>query len=216
MRNRELEIDIPADHQFAEIFAEARSIIDDLERGAQVVLQTEEGRRVTRQTPSLEQFLLLAAAAMRDGYPTASMQGSTRSTVLDEDGHAIPPLSDPVGELVAGEKIIDPIKAHAQSVLRGLTGALGDLRLARGALVKGSTYAKMHPGKPGCKSHVRLGRWVEVYRDERCNWCYKHRLVWGDDPPLDILRMKDAGRIITDAMIREALAPSRQPKKKRR
>lgn len=216
VKNKELDIELPADHQFAEIFAELRQVIDDLEHGAVVEIEDESGRKTKKRTPSLEQFLLLAAAALRDGFPTATMQGSSRSSVLDEDGHAIPPISDPVGELASAEsRIVDPIRATAQSVLRGLTDGLGDLRLSRGALIRGSRYAKVGPGDPGCTSHARIGRWVEVYKDGRCNWCYKHRLVWLNDPPVDIVRMKDDGRIITDAMIREALAPSRSTKKTR-
>lgn len=203
-------VERPDNDQLIDIFREMRSIIDDLEKGALIELEGDDGRKVSRRSPSVGQFLGLAAAAMRDGFPTSSMQGGGGpSTTLDEEGHAIPPLSDPTGELAISDKIVDPIKIHAQTTLRGLTGALGDLRVARGSLIRGSRYAKLSPGKPACVSHARIGRFVDTYRDERCNWCYRFRLAEKGDPPVDLLEVKDRVGKVTTRQVKESLQAER-------
>ena len=214
-----MKTDLPDGDQLSGIFAELRSIIDDLEKGAVIEVQGDDGKKIHFRSPSAGQFLGLAAAAMRDGFPTSSMQGGGGpSTTLDEDGHAIPPLSDPTGELATSDKIVDPIKIHAATVLRGLTGALGDLRVSRGSLIQGSKSGKIKPGKPACVSHARIGRFVDVYRDERCNWCYRFRLSENDDPPVDLLEIKDRDGRVTTRQVKESLAAVAlpAPKKKRK
>ena len=206
-----LDTEVPEHHQFIDIFREIRKAIDDLESGVEVKL--DDGSKV--RTPSLEQFLSLAAAAIRDGYPTQSMRGSSsRSTVLDEDKRAIPPISDPTGELVAAKtKIADPIYGHARSVLRGLTDALGDLRMSRAALITGSQYAEAQDGSARCSSCARIGEWSDAYRGDRCTWCHKFWLMWRREPPIDILKAHHEGRRITPQMVKDAFAP---PKSKTR
>lgn len=207
MKNRWLDIEVPEDQTMAQMFAEAHQALDDLEHG--VARRDEEGHVLERTTPSLMSFLGLAAAAVRTGYPTSSMRESSGASVLDDEKRPMPPISDPTGERAIGEKIVDPIRVHAQNTLRGFTGGLGDLRNARSALLTGSGYATTNPGEPGCETHARvLGRWAEVYKDGRCSWCREFWLNHRRDPPPEILKKHDDGDRITKPMIDAALAPS--------
>jgi hypothetical protein len=199
-----LGIEVFESDRLADIFAEVRERIDALERGTVIKHKGEPDIEI----PSLEELVRLAAAARRDGFPTQSMRGSSRSTVLDEDKMPIAPISDPTGELASAEgRIVDPIKAHLQRVMRGLTGAVGDLRMASAAMVSSSQYVDVGLGEPRCASCARINEWATVHRSERCRWCYDFWLRWRRDPPIELLRDRRDGKRITSHMEREAFMP---------
>ncbi len=206
MINPKLGIEVLESAQYVAMYAEIEELVGTLRSGTTIKRKGEADIDI----PGFEELIRLAAAARRDGFPTQSMRGSSRSSVLDEDGFAVAPVSDPTGELASGDRIVDPIKEHLRSVMRGLTDAVGALRTARGALVKSSQYAEIGPGEPRCASCARLNEWGTVYRSERCRWCYEFWLRWKRDPPIDLLRARlKEGKRITTQMEREAFMPSK-------
>lgn len=206
--NPKLGIEVPEPQHLAGIFAELRERIDTLERGTVLRRKGEPDVEI----PAFGELVKLAAAARRDGYPASSAaeKSGTGQGDLDEEGFHVAPISDPTGELATAERIIDPIKVHLKTVIRGLTSALGDLRMACTAQASGSQYAEIGPGEARCESCARIGEWSDVYRSERCRWCYDFWLKWRRDAPIDLLRMRiKEGKRITAQMEREAFMPSK-------
>lgn len=206
---RKLGIEVPEQKQYFEMYDEIRDLVKVLESGTVIRRKGEPDVEI----PGLSELIRLASAARRDGFPTSSsLEGGSASSRYDEDGFAVAPVSDPTGELVAGERIVDPIKVHLKSVMRGLTGALGDLRMAKAALVASSQYAEVGPGEPRCRACERIGEWSTIYRGELCRWCYDFWQRWHRQPPIDLLkaRLKE-GKRITSQMEREAFMPSKTP-----
>lgn len=192
---------------------EMADAIEDFRHGALVMAYDDTGhpKPNRERTPNVARLLELMRAATRDGYRTSSRPGGAPASVLDERGDPMPPLSDPTGELAtADSRIIDPIRYNGESVFRGLGGALGDLRMARAALVKLAQTLTTDPGEPGCAVHSRIGSWEAVHKNGRCRWCYDFWLAEGQDPPTDLLDARAAGRRITRQMVEDAL---RKPKK---
>lgn len=203
--NQKLGIEVPERQQLAGVCAEIRELVDAIENGTVLKRKGEPDVEI----PGAHALIRLAAAARRDGFPTSSMQGSSRSSVLDEDGFAVAPISDPTGELAAGERIVDPIKVHLKSMMRGLTDAQGALRTAKFSLIQSSQYAEVGVGEARCSECERIGEWSDVFRDGRCSWCYKFWLIWKRDPPIEILKARKDGRKITRQIVIEAFAPSK-------
>lgn len=210
MINQNLGIEVPEAKQYFEMYDEINQLVDILRNGTTIKRKGEPDIEV----PALENLIRLAAAARRDGFPTSSMRGSSRSSVLDEDKMPIAPVSDPTGELAAGERIVDPIKNHLKTVMRGLTGALGDLRMAKTAQYQASQYAEVEVGEPRCRSCEAIDEWSDVYRGERCRFCYGFWNIHHREPPAEILRAHHAGRKITAQMVREAFMPPKIKKAK--
>lgn len=204
-----------ADWQLNNIIGEMRTALDDLEAGAKISITTD-GEKVTHRTPSVRQLMALARAASGDGFPRRSMGGGAPATVFDEAGDAMPPISDPTGELATADSpIADPIRHNVDSVIRGLTGALGDLRRARSSLIKASQHADVRPLEPGCSVHEVIGVFKEVFRDGRCRWCYKFWLAEKRDAPPELVRAHDQAIRITPAMVKAALMQPKHRKLKR-
>lgn len=213
---------VPTAEQLVGQLAEITDIVRQLEDGASIPTYDESGRLTGhRRTPGVQAMLDLALAATRDGYPTRSFGGgSAPSTLLDENGDAMPPLSDPVGELVVSGGLIDPIRYHRESVIRGVAGALGDLRMALSALAHAFDPDETSPGEPACRSHMAIGVWELAVHNGRCRWCYDFWLAEGVDPPAGLLEARRDGKRITRPMVDLALksvkAADRIRSKKRR
>jgi hypothetical protein len=209
----------PTNDQLGRMLDELRSILDDFDKGATVVTYDDSGNvQASEQTPNLRGLIQFLSSAYRDGYRTSTrpVEGSP-ATVLDERGDPMPPRSDPVGELVVSEsRVIDPMRHNAASVWRGLSGALGDLRMARGAMMKAFEGVDTDPGEPGCTNHAHIGRWEPVSRAGRCAWCYSFWTAQRIDAPEELLRARAAGKRITQSLVDEALRGSRRSKGKRR
>jgi len=186
------------DFQLRELMGELRAAMDELEFGPTLDGSTLRG-------PNLEELLRRMAAARSDGFKRRSMGGGEAQTIRDENGDPMPPVSDPTGEVAANEvKVLDPIRVKGVLVFSNLLGALGQFRVARGALIE-AFKGQAGDGDPGCKCHGSIGRFEEVHRAERCRWCYDFWLTEGVDPPAELLKARAAGKRISDAMVREAL-----------
>lgn len=213
-----LKSDLPETHQLAGLFEEIIERCNVLRFGTTLTRKDEPDVEI----PSFEELLKLAAAARRDGYPTSRSESGGAIVKVGDDGVVTivtreatgPRVSDPTGETATGDRIVDPIKIHLQSCIRGLTGALGDLRMATTAQQRATQYAEVGPGEPRCTSCERIGEWTDVYRGERCQWCHKFWLLWRVEVPIDILRAHHAGRKITTQMVQEALKPPKRLKAK--
>lgn len=207
---------IPTGDILERLLAELVETVECLERGVPFSVQDEKGKKRTVRSPSFEQVMRLLSAARRDGYRTQRLDVGAPSTVLDDEGHPMPPLSDPTGELAASDaKVADPIRYLGEDALRGVTGALGDLRMVRNALISCSRFFDTNPGEPGCSSHARIQDWEPVDRNGRCAWCYRFWLSEDIDPPLELLKARSEGRRITAQMVEAALRPRKRGKGKR-
>lgn len=201
--------------QLAQVLDELRHLVDQLEQGVSVPRYDPVGKVTHELSPTAYEVLRLATAATADGYPRRSMGGSGSHSVASD------PTGDVAGELAEGRGLSDSIRYHRDSVQRGITGALGDLRLARDALGKLVGTMRAGPGEPGCVIHRRvLGLHETATRGNRCDWCYRFALAEGIDPPAVLLERKEQGKHITKTMVAEAVAEERkarrQSNKKRR
>lgn len=187
--------------------------LNGLKYGALITVYDEvtgAAKQAKERTPSVVYLLSLLSAARRDGYRTNSMPSGGAGSVLDDQGMPMPPLSDPTGELAtADDRIIDPIRHNGDAVFRGLTGALGDLRMALGSLIKIAQQTQTFPGEPGCVNCAQIGRFEEVTRGVRCRWCHDFWLAQKVDAPLELLQARADGKKITQQMIDQALQPAR-------
>lgn len=207
---------IPTGDILERLLAELAETVECLGRGAPFTVQDAKGKKRQVRSPSFEQVMRLLAAARRDGYRTQRLDVGAPSTVLDDEGHPMPPLSDPTGELAASDaKVVDPVRYLGEDALRGVTGALGDLRMVRNALISCSKFFDTNPGEPGCSSHARIDMWVPVEDNGRCRWCYDFWRAEGIDPPAELLKARADGKRITRQMVEEALRPRKRGKGKR-
>ena len=209
----------PGSRQLSEMLDEIRSAVGALERGFEIEVKDDQGRTSRVWTPTAVQLLDMTRAAKRDGYRANTRYDTEASetAVRDEDGKAVPVprISDPTGELASSQqKVTDPIWIHAESLLRGISGALGDLRMARGALFNSTKYVDTSPAEPGCSSHERVGEWIPVEDNGRCRWCYDFWLAEGQDPTPELLELRAQGKRITQAMVEQALRPKKKKSKR--
>lgn len=198
---------MPNDRNLKDILSELRDTLDQLEEGAIIDRYDQAGRKVgTRRTPNLGHLFILMSAARRDGWRTRSFGGGAPSSVLDDQGVPMPPLSDPVGEVAADDvKITDPIRVHAERLFQNLAHALHDMRVARGSMIAAFEDVKPEEGAPACRPHAEAGIFYTADRNGRCDWCYRFWLAEGQDPPPDLIRAKAEGKRITVGMVEEAL-----------
>lgn len=202
--------------QIMAMLDEMAAAIEGMRHGVIEVID-ERGHTTMRSMPNVATLLDWIRAATRDGYPLRSMGDHSAASVLDDHGDPMPPLSDPTGELaVQDDRVADPIRYSGDTVVRGITGALGDLRMARDALMKLSTRLEPELGEPGCSSHARLGSWESIHKNGRCRWCYDFWIAQGQDPPTDLLDARSAGKRITQRMVDEAMMPKRSGKRRSR
>lgn len=209
---------LPSNDDLNRKFTELRQILHDLECGFRVTSHSTSGGSGTRSAPPMIDLLRTLGAARTDGYRTSTRpMAGTPSTVYDEEGHAMPPRSDPTGETAISEsRVTDPMRVQLDSAWRGVTGALGDLRMSRNAIIRASEGVEEDAGEPGCECHAEIGVFMEVHVGTRCRWCWNFWRVEGTNPPPDLLRMKDRGVRITQRMVAEALRPRKVKAKSRR
>lgn len=192
------------ERQLAQMIDELRSLLDDLELGVIKDKSTPNPHRGLTAAGLID----WARAAKRDGYPTTSMREGSGRRATDDDGELLPAVSDPVGELVIAP--IDPVRRAALDVRRGLTGALGDLRMAVTALGNADRPAPA-TGEPGCRSCARIGVWSVVHRGKSgndtalCKWCYEWNAIHAEDPPEPILQAHADGKRITTRLVKEVM-----------
>ncbi|HVX20902.1 MAG TPA: hypothetical protein VHB02_06125 [Acidimicrobiales bacterium] len=193
-----------------EVLDELHTSLEQISAGAVIPQYDQLGNEIApKHTPGLSDLWDLLSAARRDGYRTRSMGGGTAATIYDDDGHAMPPLADPVGELVVDDrKVRDPMVDHVTTLMRSLTHALGDVRIARASFIRAwEEHGEPGTGEPACRVHARIGIFEEVHRSDRCRWCYDFYGNHGVDPPRDLVRARADGKKITQRMIDEALRP---------
>ena len=208
----------PTGPEVERIIAELVDILNDLQHGAVVWAFDESGRPSSKATtPNLTRLMLLVSAAYRDGFrsSTRATDGSP-SSVTDDEGNPVPPRSDPTGELVIQRRVSDPMWEQAASVWQALTHALGDLRVARGSMIKAFEGRDEEPDEPGCVNCQRVASWVPVHRSERCRWCYDFWLAEGFDAPDDLLKVRASGRPVTQRMVTQARPAKAQRRSTRR
>ena len=199
-----------------DVLEELRSSLDQISQGALIPQYDDLGNELApKHTPGLPDLWNLLSAARRDGYRTRSMGGGQPQSVLDEEGNPIPPLSDPVGELVVDErKVRDPMVDHVTTLMRSLTHALGDIRVARAEFIRAwEENGEPDIGERSCRVHARIGIFELAVRSDRCDWCHRFWLSEKVDVPDDLLRAKQDGKRISQRMIDEALRPSARPKR---
>jgi hypothetical protein len=132
-------------------------------------------------------------ARLRDGYPTRSMGGDGGpASVLDDRGVPMPPLNDPVGELVvAGPQAEPDDRAAARTLLDGMLQARRQLQRAESVLIDVDDEIKP---ADGCTSCSRFDVWSIVFRAARCRFCYDWRRSdphLQDPPELEVLAHHD-------------------------
>lgn len=178
-----------------------------------------DGLEPTKERPirllPVSHIFELANSRIGDGWARSVRPSNGTSTVTDDLGQPMPPLSDPVGEQAATNADgNDGVRRHADTILRGLNGALGDIRMAVGA-ASHITPPKQDPtpDEPECTNHANAGLHNEPTRSgDRCRWCYDFWLAQGVDAPAELLIARYQGKRITPGLVTEALAPSRKPK----
>lgn len=200
------------DDQLDELFRVARVALDDLELGVFWPKDPKKGQRLPLTAAGL---LRVSRLPERDGYPTSSLgDGGGPASIVDENGDPMPPLNDPVGELV-----INPPKNLARMTARAVVGAVeaavSELQRAVGHLLDATPPAPSN-ADPGCKSCATIGIWSPMHKAERCTWCYAWQREHRADPPEVILRAHHDGKRITTRMVAELLgsAPARRSTRK--
>lgn len=186
-----------ADDQLAELIEQARRFLDII----------EEGRTAQAEKPAIISgfTLLKRTKPRRDGHRPNTLGGGTRASVLDDEGDPMPPVNDPVGELVVNTAThIDPARRRAKTMLNQLDRAVGNLSGAVSALGQASTPAPVEDN-PGCRNHQRIGQWEPIDRSERCWWCYQWNLAHGEDAPIEILERRARGERITTKVVEQVL-----------
>lgn len=184
---------------------EIRTHLDNLELGIITDPKTKE-----RSDLTAPELIRRAQQPTRDGFPTSTRgDGSGPSSVLDDQGNPMPPVADPVGELVITTSI-DHVRVAAVNVVRYLQGAAGDLRAAVGALAN----AQPPPLRDDpeleelwCTNHLqhhmfepRMATGPKA-SNELCRWCYDFRGIHNFPPDKRLLELRAEGRRITPQQI---------------
>jgi hypothetical protein len=209
----------PIDQQLKNQLNELESLIGDFRHGATIKRFDAGGKALDDEvTPPLSHLFRLLAATWSDGHRrNARPTEGSPETVKDENNVPIPPRSDPVGELAVNEhRVNEALRYQAECATRGLAAAVGDLRLAKTAMVRALAEVKAEDGDPGCRCHLEIGEWLPVYRREHCRWCYGFSLQFKTDPPVELVRIKAEGGRITEDMIKAALRRPPRNKSKRK
>lgn len=137
-------------------------------------------------------LLRRAKERTRDGYPTSSMGGEGGpGSVLDDQGVPMPPLNDPVGELVVADVMADPVRRSARDLLDGVLQA--HRQLTRAVATVTDIDDDIHP-PTGCTSCARFDVWSIIFRAARCRFCYDWRRAdptLQDPPELEVLAHHD-------------------------
>jgi hypothetical protein len=192
--------------QVAELINVSRHALDDLELGVLDRSKPHAGRGDL----SIFDLMRRVAKGMRDGYPTqSSLRGSGGAgTVMDDEGKAMPPVSDPVGELVAdrigGTGQPDAWRAAARESIEALDQAAAHLVAAVCALAKVQP-PKDPPAEPGCAVHAKHKMYEEVDKDGLCRKCYEWRRAMHCDPPALVLKTWADGKRLTSRIIERAM-----------
>lgn len=190
------------DEHVLELIRAARVALDDLEHG---IRDPKSSKRGGLTAPAL----VAGLERTDDGYA-----GSVRR---DSGGRAVGSHADSVCELVRVRvdaelkgTVLDPVWRGAQTVLRGLNGAVADLHMAVGALAKAQP-PPTGPGEPGCIVMARFAQWEPVYRSGRCRWVYDWWLFHGADPPDEVVKARIEGRRLTTKLLKDV---GEQPKRR--
>lgn len=199
------------------LIATARDLLDDLEAG---VLNHGTGERSQLTAAEL---VRQARRRTRDGYRTSVRpRAGGASSVLDDQDVPMPPVPDPVGELVVADADADPVRRCARQLAAWLISAIDDLAAARQAVLDAQPPLVVVHDDPGCVSHGRFtGKdrrplWVPVEEGRtRCSWCHDWWLAHSADPAEPILRAHDAGRRITTKLVKELLRDERRASRRR-
>lgn len=162
-----------------------------------------------------------AQHAVTDGIrSTATDRAGGRGSVLDDQGDPMPPVSDPVGELVANATAGRPnqrqhdVEAHVAQARRSLAIALS---LVHQTLPAPNTLTRLKPtGDPGCTSCKRIDAFAPATRAGRCDWCYRWWLAENEDPPVGVLEARARGDRITTKIVAQARADSRRRRRRTR
>lgn len=187
------------DDQLEELLRVAREALDDLSDG---VLWPKDGKNRDRLPMTAGGLLRVSRLPERDGYPTSSLgDGTGPSSVLDDEGKPMPPVNDPVGELVMTPPK-NLARMAARAVVRSVEAAVEELQRAVGVLLDATPAAPKNV-EPGCKSCERVGVWMPVFRGERDKWCYDWQAAHKADPPIEVLRAHHDGKRITTRLVAE-------------
>lgn len=210
--------DRPEDEQILSMIASGRDCLDALEHGIVI-----DRKRMKRSDLNVTELMRRSRHGTRDGFPTSSglRQSGGPATVLDEEDKPMPPLSDPVGELVVSEPMADPVRRSASVVVRNLKGAVGQLNGAVSALAQALPPPAFD--EPACVVHARVldgqGRPTFVTVEEgrtRCGWCHDWWLANGEDPPPAVVRAHDEGRRMTTKLVAELVGRPVKPNKRKK
>jgi hypothetical protein len=198
--------------QVLELISQLRGQLDDLEFGV------AQDRPVTRRGTLTASELVRRSRqpSSNDGYPTSSIaagtSGGSYMTIDDENGQP-----DTV-EVTGVERTVlsrldnpqgDPVRRAAGTVLRGLTGALGDLRMATSALHNAEPPVVADTDEDRCRLHWTLvQKWQPIHRDGLCRFCYDTPRLYDVDVTRPLLEAHDTGKKITSKQYRELGAPT--------
>lgn len=202
--------------QLSAVLQELRETLSQLEHGGRIVEYDLAGNESTRLTPPLYEVFSLMSAARRDGFKSSSRPGGTPSSVLDDEGVPMPPLSDPTGELATENvKIHDPMRRHGQAAILAISDARELLLKAKSEMIRAFEESDVQAGEIGCRVHAEAGLFEEPSRGDRCSWCYRFWLEHGDtDAPPELVRLKEKKGRVTERDVKEALMAPRPPKKR--
>ena len=183
-------------HHIDQLIDEAHEILHQLTNG----IPTDNGR-----TPNIHELLRRDRQARHDGLHSPNLNPTRTHGDTDH-----------IGNLVAANlDSRDPIHHQQTTTLRGLTSAIGDLRLARDTLAKAFQPQDLRPAEPGCANHNRHGHWEPIHTNGRCRWCYDFWLNFGLDAPAQLIQARAEGRRITQPMVDQAIADTKHPRPRR-
>jgi hypothetical protein len=203
----------PDDRQLAEIFAEMRSAIGDLERG----IEDRANATGRRWSLTASHVIDQGQGTQRDGFPRTGARppppAPNRPPNPDPEadgGHTA--YGDTVGGIATASDT--PEVRRSRELVSAIRAARDALRAAVAVLVA-ATPAQQHPRIPdldSCRVCSRAGHPVPIYHgsrgaetSERCEWCYRFWLLWGTDVPPAILKLRHQGKRVTENAIRAEL-----------
>jgi len=182
----------PLDWELRDSIAEARGILDDLELGI-----------LDRSRPDGKRWSLTAY----DLFNRARVRSRDKLPQPDSGRRALGGHSDPTStEAAARVEDKDEDLKHWRDLQLELRVAMVYLRKLAPILAE-ATPAQQHPDRieVGCRICSRPGKPEPIYRAERCRWCYDFWLLWKTDVPEAILKLRRAGKRITEQAIRAEL-----------
>lgn len=209
---------ISAQARLALVLDNLKLELSQIEHGGVVIEYDARGEEVARRTPPLAEALRLLSLSARDGWRTSTRPGGTPTSIVDDEGVPMPPMSDPTGELATeAVKVHDPIRRHAQIALRALVDAQAHLQKAKSEMVQAFEEHDLEDGEVGCRVHAEAGYFEEPTRGDRCGWCYRFWLEHGDlDAPPELVRIKETKGKVSERQVKEALMAPRPRVRNRR